>query len=115
MHASYGCEGFLGRYEGEVRDGFFSCNAGFSVGSILADGAISACPSIRSDYHQGSIYRDDFMDVWENRFQSFRNREWMKKGLCADCSLFRYCEGNGMHLRDNKGALLFCHLDRLHS
>ena len=115
MHASYGCEGFLGRYEGEVRDGFFSCNAGISVGSILADGAISACPRIRSDYHQGNIYRDDFMDVWENRFQSFRNREWMKKGLCADCSLFRYCEGNGMHLRDNKGALLFCHLDRLHS
>ena len=115
MHASYGCEGFLGRYEGEVRDGFFSSNAGISVGSILADGAISACPSIRSDYHQGNIYRDDFMDVWENRFQSFRNREWMKKGLCADCSLFRYCEGNGMHLRDNKGELLFCHLDRLHS
>lgn len=113
MRVSYGCEGFLGNYEGEVRDNFFSCNAGLSVGSILADGSISACPSIRSDFSQGNIFEDDFMEVWENRFQPFRNREWMKKGACADCSFFRYCEGNGMHLRDDKGELLFCHYKRL--
>ena len=114
MHVNYGCEGFLGSYEGDVRDYFFSCNAGVSVGSILADGSISACPSIRSNFSQGNIYKDDFMDVWEKRFQPFRNREWMKKGICADCGFFRYCEGNGMHLRDDKGELLFCHFKRLH-
>ncbi|KAA6313878.1 Sporulation killing factor maturation protein SkfB, partial [termite gut metagenome] len=38
MQLNYGCEGFLGKYEGEVRDGFFSCNAGICIGSILADG-----------------------------------------------------------------------------
>lgn len=113
MRVSYGCEGFLGGYEGEVRDNFFSCNAGLSVGSILADGSISACPSIRSNFSQGNIYQDDFMEVWEHRFQPFRNREWMKKGACADCDFFRYCEGNGMHLRDDKGELLFCHYKRL--
>lgn len=37
----------------------------------------------------------------------------MKKGACASCSFFRYCEGNGMHLHDNNGELLFCHLERL--
>lgn len=113
MRVSYGCEGFLGGYEGEVRDNFFSCNAGLSVASILADGSISACPSIRSNFNQGNIYQDDFMEVWEYRFQPFRNREWMKKGACADCDFFRYCEGNGMHLRDDKGELLFCHYERL--
>lgn len=113
MRVNYGCEGFLGNYEGEVRDYFFSCNAGISVGSVLADGSISACPSIRSNFSQGNIYKDDFMDVWENRFQLFRNREWMRKGACADCSFFRYCEGNGMHLRDSSGELMFCHLKRL--
>lgn len=111
--ASYGCEGFLGSYEAEVRDGFYTCNAGISVASVLADGSISACPSIRSNYSQGSIYKDDFMEVWENRFQPFRDRSWMKKGACASCSFFRYCEGNGMHLHDNNGELLFCHLERL--
>lgn len=115
MHVNYGCEGFLGNFEGEVRDNFFSCNAGVSVGSILADGSISSCPSIRSNFHQGNIYQDDFMDVWEHRFQPFRNREWMKKDACADCDFFRYCEGNGMHLRDDEGELLFCHLKRLNS
>lgn len=113
IRLSYGCEGFLGRYEGEVRDNFYSCNAGISVGSVLVDGSISACPSIRSNFHQGNIYQDDFMEVWNNRFQSFRNREWMKKGECADCDLFRYCEGNGMHLHDEKGDLLFCHHKRI--
>ncbi len=113
VHLNYGCEGFLGGYEGEVRDGFYNCHAGVTVGSVLIDGSISACPSIRSNFHQGNIYQDDFMDVWNNRFQSFRNRDWMKKGQCADCGLFRYCEGNGMHLRDEQGDLLFCHHSRI--
>ena len=66
IHASYGCEGFLGNYEGEVRDHFYSCEAGITAASVLVDGSISACASIRADYHQGNIYRDDLMDVWEH-------------------------------------------------
>lgn len=110
---NYGCEGFLGNYEGEVRDYFFHCQAGISVGSVLVDGSISACTSIRADYHQGNIYEDDFMDVWENRFYPYRNRTWMKKDDCATCRYWRYCHGNGMHLRDSDGKLLLCHLNRL--
>lgn len=60
IRASYGCEGFLGNYEGEVRNTPFFCSAGISVGSVLIDGSISACSSIRSNYHQGNIYQDDF-------------------------------------------------------
>lgn len=113
IHVSYGCEGFLGEYEGEVRDHFYTCNAGISVASILVDGSISACPSIRSNFHQGNIYKDDFMDVWENRFQAFRDRKWAKKDECAACKFFRYCEGNGIHLRNDDGKLLVCHYKRL--
>ena len=113
IHVSYGCEGFLGNYEAEVRDTFFACRAGISVGSVLIDGAISACPSIRADYHQGNIYENDFMEVWNHRFKPYRDREWMKKDECADCKYFRFCKGNGMHLRDENGDLLFCHLKRI--
>lgn len=109
----YGCEGFLGAYEGEVRDRFFACQAGVTVGSVLADGAISACASIRANYHQGNIYKDDFWQVWSNRFEMFRNRDWMKKGQCGKCKFFRYCKGNGMHLRDDNGELMFCHIERM--
>ena len=115
MSVTYGCEGFLGNYEGEVRDHLYTCQAGITIGSVLIDGSISACTSIRSDYHQGNIYQDDFMDVWEHRFQPYRNRAWMRTGPCADCQLFRYCQGNGMHLRDSEGRLLLCHVSRLTS
>jgi radical SAM enzyme (rSAM/lipoprotein system) len=110
---NYACEGFLGKYEGEVRDNFYSCGAGVSVASILIDGSISACPSIRSNFYQGNIYRDNFMEIWNNRFENFRKREWMKKDQCAKCNYFRYCEGNGMHLRNNEGKLLICHYNKL--
>lgn len=113
IKASYGCEGFLGNYEGDVRDHFYTCSAGVSVASVLIDGSISACTSIRSDYKQGNIYSDDFWEVWTNRFAPYRDREWMRKGDCGECKFFRYCRGNGMHLRDENGDLLFCHLKRL--
>ena len=113
IQADYGCEGFLGNYEGEARSRLFSCQAGVTVGSVMADGSISACTSIRADYNQGNIYQDDFMEVWENRYAPYRNREWMRRDDCAGCKYFRYCQGNGMHLRDGDGKLLLCHLKRL--
>ena len=113
IHASYGCEGFLGSYEGDVRDHLVTCQAGITIGSVLIDGSIGACTSIRADYSQGNIYRDDFMDVWENRYRPYRNHAWMKQGECADCRYFRYCQGNGMHLHDGDGHLLLCHMKRL--
>lgn len=111
--AEYGCEGFLGNYEGDVRSHFYICSAGITIGSVLADGSISACPSIRADYHQGNIYQDDFMEVWNTRFQPFRDRSWMHKDECASCKVWKYCKGNGMHLRDADGKLLLCHYSKL--
>ena len=114
ININYACDGYLGAYEGLVRDHFFYCQAGLSVASVRANGDISGCLSIRSDYSQGNIYRDSFWDVWENRFEPFRNREWMKRGACKDCEVFRYCQGNGFHMRDEKGDLFMnCHYNRL--
>lgn len=109
----FACEGFLGDYEGKVRDNLYQCHAGITVASVLIDGSISACTSIRSKFYQGNIYRDNLWEVWENRFENYRNRSWAKQGACADCDMFRYCEGNGMHLHDEEGKLLLCHLQRL--
>lgn len=110
---SYACEGFLGGYEAEVRDNFYYCSAGVTTGSIRVDGAISGCTSIRAHYDQGNIYRDDFWQVWSERFVPFRDREWMRRDECGDCPMFRYCLGGGMHLRDDNGRLLTCHYKRL--
>ncbi|RLD45904.1 MAG: radical SAM/SPASM domain-containing protein [Bacteroidetes bacterium] len=111
---SYGCEGFLGNYEKEVRDDFFFCQAGINIASILADGSISACPNLRENYKQGNIYKDNIAEVWENKYQIFRDRSWTKTGICADCKEYEYCEGNGLHLRNEEtGELAFCHLQRI--
>lgn len=111
---NYGCEGFLGNYEHEVRDNFFICRAGINIASILADGSISACPNLRENFIQGNIYKDNFKEIWENGYTVFRDKSWTKTGICADCEHYKYCEGNGMHLRDEKtGELLFCHLKRI--
>ena len=113
IDVSYACEGFLGGYETEVRDHFYQCAAGVSVASIRVDGAISGCTSIRANFNQGNIYRDKFWDVWQNRFEPFRNREWARRGECASCKMFRYCLGGGMHLHGDDGGLLYCHYHRL--
>ena len=116
MRVSTGCSGFLGDYEGRVRDHLFHCAAGLSVASILVDGSISACTSIRGKYYQGNIYRDKFWDVWQNRFQPYRDRSWMRRlEPCNRCKVWRYCEGNGMHLREPDGHLLRCQYHQLFS
>ncbi|MCC8035428.1 MAG: TIGR04133 family radical SAM/SPASM protein [Rikenellaceae bacterium] len=113
IKVDYGCEGFLGSYEADVRDQFFFCRAGINVASVLADGSISACPNLRSHYIQGNIYRDDFQEVWNSGFHPHRDRSWTKKGECQSCKYHKYFHGNGLHLRDEDGNLLFCHLNRI--
>ena len=110
LHISYSCEGFMPEYEMDIRDHLFHCAAGLSIASILVDGSISACTSVRGKYYQGNIYKDDFWEVWENGFKPYRDRKWMKQlEPCKDCKLFRYCEGGGMHLRREDGSLMLCH------
>ena len=110
---SYACEGFLGGYEAEVRDNFFGCMAGIGIAGIRIDGSISGCTSIRSNFDQGNIYKDNLWEVWNNRFEKYRDRSWARKGRCATCSSWRYCNGNGMHLYDNNECLIHCNLERL--
>lgn len=108
IRVSYSCEGYLGGYELEVRDYPFFCGAGINTASVRHDGAISGSLSIRSRFDQGNIYRDSFMDVWNNRFGIFRNREWMKQGACSDCKAWNMCRGGAMHLREESGEMLAC-------
>jgi len=114
LHVSYSCEGFLGDYEAQVRDHLYQCVAGLTTASILVDGSISACTSIRGRYYQGNIYKDHFWDVWEHGFAPYRDRSWMRKlAPCNACRMFRYCEGNGMHLRREDGSLMLCQLYKI--
>lgn len=114
INLSYGCDGYLGEYDNKVRNHSFKCVSGINVASILSNGDISGCLSVRSDFIQGNIYRDSFWNVWTSKFDKFRKHDWMRTGECADCSVFDKCKGNGMHLRNSDGSLMMCHYRKLY-
>ena len=78
----------------------FFCRAGVNVSGVMVDGAILACPNIDRSFAQGNVFDDDFCEVWENRYQQFRDRGWMRTGECVDCKEWSMCQGNSFHLWD---------------
>ena len=115
MKVTFSCEGYLGRYENRVRDVPYFCHAGINIASVLIDGRICACPNIDRDaFSQGNIYQDNFYEVWEQRFEAFRDRRWTRRGPCADCKVWRDCLGNGMHnWHGDCSEVLNCHYHKI--
>ncbi len=106
----FGEECYLGHeYEGEVRPFRFLCLAGLTVGGILCDGRIGACPELADDFVQGDIRHERFADVWRTRYAVFRNRDWTRRGPCGACDAFSACRGGSLHLySDLDGAPSRC-------
>jgi radical SAM enzyme (rSAM/lipoprotein system) len=102
IDVKFSCEAYVGKYEKRVRDSYFFCHAGINIASVLIDGSISACPNINRNFVQGNIYTDNFPEVWNNRFEIMRNRNWMKAGICTDCTDYKNCNGGAMHLWNEK-------------
>ncbi|WP_372651953.1 TIGR04133 family radical SAM/SPASM protein [Draconibacterium sp.] len=114
IDVKFSCEGYVGKYESLVRDSSFFCRAGINIGSVLIDGSISACPNIDRNFAQGNIYTDNFYEVWQNKFQPFRNRNWTKTGQCKSCRVYKDCQGNGFHnWHGNKQNVLVCHHQKI--
>jgi radical SAM protein with 4Fe4S-binding SPASM domain len=98
-------EGFLGeRYEGEVRPYLCRCDAGITIGGIMCDGRIGACPELPEAFIQGHILRDRFIDVWNGRYKNLRDRSWTRKNACASCDAFDICSGGALHLYQNTSS-----------
>lgn len=79
-----------------------------SVGSILANGDIGACPDIDPGFVQGNVRRDRFSQIWENGFVPHRDRTWMKVSRCASCNAFADCQGGPLHLWSASHEQLGC-------
>jgi radical SAM enzyme (rSAM/lipoprotein system) len=114
IDVKFSCEGYVGKYELKVRDSFFFCRAGINIGSILIDGSISACPNIDRTFSQGNIYKDNFSEIWNTKYQCFRDRSWTKTGKCEKCAEYSYCQGNGLHNREKaNNNVLVCHNEKI--
>lgn len=104
INLNYSCEGYLGDYELKARDFYFFCRGGVNVGSVMCDGSVSACLSVRAkDFIQGNIYEEnfEFMRLWNERYKNMRDRSWAKTGECAKCKEWKNCLGNGLHLHSD--------------
>jgi radical SAM protein with 4Fe4S-binding SPASM domain len=92
-------EGFLGaQYEGKVRPYLCRCDAGITIGGIMSDGRIGACPELSEAFIQGHVLKDRFLDVWNDRYKNLRDRSWTRKNACASCDAYDVCCGGSMHL-----------------
>ena len=112
----FSCESYVGAYEKKVRDSYFFCHAGINIGSVLIDGSISACPNIDRSFVQGNIYNDNLLEIWENRFDIMRNRNWCKTGICKNCKDFKHCNGGAMHLwNEEQNNIMVCIAEKLKS
>jgi radical SAM protein with 4Fe4S-binding SPASM domain len=112
LNLSYSCEGYLPfSTDLKVRSEPFFCRSGINIAAILSDGSITGCNNNGPEYFQGNIRFDNFASVWQNKFQEYRNKEWLKTGLCAECREWKNCLGSSIHLREkSKPGPNFCYV-----
>ena len=103
MKVTFGCSHYLGvENERMVRDHYFLCGAGILTASVRSNGDICACLDIenRPELVQGNIKTDNFMDVWQNRFQAFRRDRTGDCAQCIECPERFVCGGDSTHTWD---------------
>lgn len=100
MEVTMSCPHFLTyEYEREVRDNYFQCGAGLRIASVMANGDIGACLDIerRPELIQGNVFEDDFIEVWETRFETFRQDRTNQSRTCSTCRHSEVCMGDSAH------------------
>ena len=103
IEITYGCAHFVSyEYERMIRDFYFQCAAGTETASVMVNGDIGACLDIerRGDLVQGNAYTDDFIEVWENRFEVFRRNRAELSSNCKKCDYSNVCLGDSAHTWD---------------
>ena len=80
----------------------FTCYTGIHVASVLSNGDIFGCPNIprRKELIQGNVLKDDFCEVWKNKFEFYRNSNRTKAKQCEECEYWNYCKGDSFHTFD---------------
>jgi radical SAM protein with 4Fe4S-binding SPASM domain len=111
LDVNLSCEGWLPfSSDTKVRDQPFFCRAGINIASILCDGTLTGCSNNSPLFFEGNILRDNLAYTWENRFQKFRTRPWLKDSDCAKCDSLKNCQGSSIHLwREHLKYPEFCY------
>lgn len=103
LKLTYGCPSFLGlKYEKDVRGYYFNCRTGINIASILYNGDLFVCPNVPriKSLIQGNIKKDNFKDIWENKYKEFRTENRTKSLECEKCKHWEFCLGGSYHTWD---------------
>lgn len=107
MEVTYGCAHYLTpKWEYMVRNHYFLCVAGTQVAGILCNGDIYSCLDIkrRPELVQGNVRRDDFVEIWENKFQIYRKDRTEENMTCKECTDRFVCGADSFHTWDFERA-----------
>lgn len=100
----WSCTHYFGKTESTLdpTGKIFSCYTGIHVASVLSNGDIFGCPNIprRKELIQGNVLKDDFCEVWKNKFEFYRNPNRTKAKQCEECEYWNYCKGDSFHTFD---------------
>lgn len=100
VRVTYGCSHYLGEeYEDELRNGYFFCGSGVYTGSVCCNGDIYGCLDVERlpSLVQGNVKEDNFVDIWERRFEVFRRNRAELCADCAECDEREFCAGDSAH------------------
>lgn len=96
------CEGagYLGPWDAKVRNKPFFCGCGWTTCTIMADGTVMGCPVFedQATYREGNIREMSFKDIWEHKFERFRNLELGAE--CEACEHLPACRGGCWMMRN---------------
>ena len=111
LQVSLACEGWCGeQFEGKIRDFLFFCTSGIQTATVTHDGKLGGCLEVPRELSiQGDLLKERFSQIWENQFQKFRRKEWLKNDPhCAVCPAWDFCLGGALHQRTDEGKLIEC-------
>ncbi|MFH1376133.1 MAG: SPASM domain-containing protein [Candidatus Woesearchaeota archaeon] len=94
---------FLAEYETKIRDSPLICPVGFTACCIGTDGNVRGCPEMPDvkKFREGSILEKSFIDIWNNGFKKYRNREVIKTDKkCINCKNKEDCYGGCWVMRE---------------
>lgn len=115
---NFGCAHFLGNnFEDEVRNYFFYCSTGINIWSILHNWDIFVCPNVPRKKHliQWNVKNDSFSEIWNNKFQFFRDENRTACEKCKKCNFWKECLWGSLHSWDfEKKQPKICFLEKNH-
>ena len=110
-----GCTGWFGtELEGIVRPYIWHCHAGVSTLGIWSNGDIGGCTDIDHRRSEGNVRTDSIPEVWQNRFDQYRDWDSRRTGECRTCDQWPWCHGGALHLRAEENELSHCPYLLLH-